>query len=84
MAQRTTPTLLAALVVCGAGASFAQAAAPLASAPGARVVTVSPAGTTASEPAIAVNHENRTRSLQSAAVGRPTRSMPARHSRRYG
>jgi hypothetical protein len=55
MAQHTTPTLLAALVVCGAGASLAHAAAPLAAAPGARVVTVSPPGTTASEPAIAVN-----------------------------
>jgi len=58
MARHTTPTLLAALVVCGAGASLAHAAAPLAAAPGARVVTVSPVGTTASEPAIAVNpHE---------------------------
>ncbi len=58
MARHTTPTLLAALVVCGAGASLTRAAAPLAAAPGARVVTVSPVGTTASEPAIAVNpHE---------------------------
>src|SRR5271169_1955852 len=58
MARHTTPTLLAALVVCGAGASLAHAAAPLTAAPGARVVTVSPVGTTASEPAIAVNpHE---------------------------
>src|SRR5271154_231425 len=58
MARHTTPTLLAALVVGGAGASLAHAAAPLTAAPGARVVTVSPVGTTASEPAIAVNpHE---------------------------
>jgi hypothetical protein len=55
MALRTTQSLLAALLVCGAGAPRAHAAAPLAAAPGARVVTVSPAGTTASEPAIAVN-----------------------------
>ncbi|MGO9945601.1 MAG: hypothetical protein ACLPWG_01980, partial [Steroidobacteraceae bacterium] len=58
MARHTLPTLLAALVVCVAGTSLAHAAAPLAAAPGARVVTVSPEGTTASEPAIAVNpHE---------------------------
>ena len=53
MVRPATPTLLAALVVCVAGASLAHAAAPLAPAPDARVVTVSPVGTTASEPAIA-------------------------------
>jgi hypothetical protein len=47
--------VLAALVACDAGASLAHAATALPAAPGARVVTVSPVGTTASEPAIAVN-----------------------------
>ncbi len=39
----------------GTGAPLVEAASPLAPAPGAHVVTVSPPGTIASEPAIAVN-----------------------------
>jgi hypothetical protein len=50
----TAPALLS-LVVCCAVVVLTHAASPLEPAPGARVVTVSPAGTTASEPAIAVN-----------------------------
>jgi hypothetical protein len=55
MVRPLFPTVLAALVIGGAGAALTHAAAPLAAAPGARVVTVSPPGTSASEPAIAVN-----------------------------
>jgi len=55
MLRLTGRVLLAALVLAGAGAPLVHAASPLASAPAAHVVTVSPQGTVATEPAIAVN-----------------------------
>ena len=55
MVRRTDPAWLAALALFAVATPLVGAAAPLAPAPGAQVVTVSPVGTTATEPGIAVN-----------------------------